>query len=85
MNEFTKIAARVLSEINTLTSRPVTDNDEEIFVSGILDSLNVLHVIIFMEAAYGITVNPFEINLETLGSVNRIARYIEACQSRKSE
>ena len=72
-----KILEKVKEQVNALASGPIDDPDMEIFKSGFLDSLNVIHIISFIEAEFGIRINPFDITLDTLGSLNKICDYIK--------
>lgn len=75
---YAEIETKVRSEIEALAACEISDPDAEIFKSGLLDSLNILNIIIFIENEFSLTINPFDINLDTLGSINRICDYIEA-------
>lgn len=72
-----KIETKVRSEIEALAACKISDPDVEIFKSGLLDSLNILNIIIFIENEFSLKINPFDINLDTLGSITRICDYIE--------
>jgi len=75
--DYTEIETKVKAEIEALAACEISDLDAEIFKSGLLDSLNILHIIVFIENAFSLKINPFDINLDTLGSVNRICDYIK--------
>ncbi len=68
----------IRKEVETLAGRAVEGDDEEFFKNGILDSLNILHIIIFIESKFKISIDPFSINLDSLGTINRVADYIES-------
>lgn len=68
----------VRAEVEALAGAVVEDDDQEIFKSGYLDSLNILHIIVFIESRFSIAIDPFSINLETLGSINKAVQYIES-------
>jgi methoxymalonate biosynthesis acyl carrier protein len=72
----TEIKTKVKSEIEALAACEISDLDAEIFTSGLLDSLNILNIIVFIEKEFSLKINPFDINLDTLGSINRICEYI---------
>lgn len=71
-----KILGKVKREVEALAGNEIEDADLEIFGSGILDSLNVLHIITYIESEFGISINPFDITLDTLGSLNKICNYV---------
>lgn len=68
----------VRAEVETLAGSAVEGDDQSIFKDGYLDSLNILHIITFIEAQFSIPIDPFSINLDTLGSINRAAEYIQS-------
>ena len=74
---YSEIEAKVRAEIEALAACEISDPDAEIFKSGLLDSLNILNIIIFIENEFSLKINPFDINLDTLGSINRICDFIE--------
>ena len=67
---------KVKAEVEALAGSTIDDPDEMIFKSGILDSLNVLNILIFIESSFRIKINPFDVNLNILGSLNRISDYV---------
>lgn len=75
--DYKEIETKVRSEIEALAACEITDPDTDIFKSGILDSLNILNIIIFIENKFSLKINPFDINLDTLGSVTRICEFIQ--------
>lgn len=75
--DFSEIEIKVRSEIEALAACEISDPDAEIFKLGLLDSLNILNIIIFIENEFSLKINPFDINLDTLGSITRICDFIE--------
>jgi acyl carrier protein len=62
-----------------LTSRfgvrvPLTD-DTELFSRGLIDSLNVVELVTFVEGELGRPIPPADITLDNFDSIDRIARY----------
>jgi acyl carrier protein len=76
------IIAKIRAEVETLAGKPIPDLDTELFASGYLDSLNILHIIMFLESSFGLTIDPFAVNLEILGSINKIASFVQDQQGR---
>lgn len=72
-----QIYVKVKAEVEALAALEIVDPDILIFKSGVLDSLNVLHIIIFIESTFGVKINPFDVNLDILGSINLICDYVE--------
>jgi acyl carrier protein len=76
--DYKEIETIVRNEIEALAACEIKDPDAEIFKSGILDSLNILNIIIFIENEFSLKINPFDINLDTLGSIARICEFIQS-------
>ncbi len=53
-----------------------TSNDSSLFISGTLDSLDVLRLITFIESSFPIKVKPFEVSLETFDTINLLCAYV---------
>jgi len=70
------IKEKIISEVELLASKKVENDDFEIFSQGYLDSLNVLHIIIFMESEFKIQINPYDISIDALSSINKIVDFI---------
>ena len=58
--------------------RPSTElsNETSLIRSGLLDSVDLLSLVLRIEEEFGIGVIPMEVTLDELDSVERIARYI---------
>lgn len=54
------------------------DDDTGLFSGGLIDSLNVLALVSFVEAEIGREIPPAEITIENFDSINRIAHYVAA-------
>jgi acyl carrier protein len=68
-------------EIELLSNKEIPSGDTEIFKSGILDSLNVLHIITLLEHEFVLQIDPFDLTLDTLGSLNKITEFV--CEKQK--
>ena len=53
------------------------DEDASLHESGILDSTGLLDVITFVEEQFGVKILDDELDPENLGSINRIASFVE--------
>lgn len=61
-----------------------TDNvsfDQAIFTSNLLNSIEVIEMIVFLEKTFSIKIPAFEVSLEMLDTVNLITKYVEKCLS----
>lgn len=54
------------------------DGDESLTQAGVLDSMGVLELIMFIEERFGVSVPDQDTLPENLDSVNRITRYVTA-------
>jgi acyl carrier protein len=61
---------------------PVAD-DTSLLESGILDSLSLLQLVVFLEGRFGITVGDADLLPEHFASVNTICAYIRTRQPEK--
>jgi len=72
------IKQQIIDEIELLANAKIEDNDEIIFgKERLLDSINVLHILLFIEMNFGITVDTNELSIENFNTVNKIVGYIE--------
>ena len=51
-------------------------DDEELFSSSIIDSMNLIELVAFIEGEYGISIGPTELTLENFDSVQRMADFV---------
>jgi acyl carrier protein len=63
---------------------PLAD-EKSLLQSGILDSLSLLRLVVFLEERFGITVGDAELLPENFASVNAICSYIRAREPAKQE
>jgi acyl carrier protein len=52
------------------------DDATPLFSSGIIDSFSLVSLIMFIESEGGIKVEPLDVNLENLDSIERILAYV---------
>jgi len=73
------ILQQITDEIELLAKARITDNDEIIFgKERLLDSLNVLHILLFTEMNFGLKIDTKELSIENFNTVNKIVNYIES-------
>lgn len=66
---------------NELISRPELlplDNDTQLLESGILDSLSLMRLLVFVEEEFSISMDDFELLPENFNTVNAICAYIRS-------
>jgi len=71
------IEQKIIEQVELLSNQKVPDNDYDIFTKGFLDSLNVLHIIMFIETEFQIQVNPYDLSLDVLNSINKIVAFVQ--------
>jgi acyl carrier protein len=72
-----QISTLIKNELENMAGKSLPNSNDEIFKSGYLDSLNVLNIIVFLEQKFHITINPYDINIDNLGTLNSIVQYVE--------
>ena len=69
----------ILSEIELLAGKHVLDDDEIIFgKEKLLDSLNVLHILLFIEINFKLAIDTKELTIENFNTINKIITYVES-------
>ena len=54
------------------------DDNDSLLGSGIIDSMGVMEVILFLETEFGVEVGDEDVTEENLGSIRAISRYVVA-------
>ncbi len=65
-----------------LLSGVTIDGDQELLVSGMLDSLGVMRLVSFIDNKLGIRVPPGDIKLRNFETLDAIVEYLDAKHSR---
>lgn len=52
------------------------DDNDSLLGSGIIDSMGVMEVILFLETEFGVEVGDEDVTEENLGSIRAISRYV---------
>ena len=73
-----KIVESIAEEIKSLSEKDLPNYDTDVFSEGILDSLNVINLITFVENRFSIQIEAFDVNLNTFSCVNSIADFVES-------
>ena len=53
-------------------------NDTPLLESGILDSLSLLKLLVFLEKEFGVTVDGFDFNLDNFNTIDAICAYVRS-------
>ena len=72
-----QIESKIIKEVEMLASKKIIDKNMEIFKNGYLDSLNVLHIILFLESEFNIKIDMYDISIDELGTINKIILFVE--------
>ncbi|EJF06912.1 acyl carrier protein [Thiovulum sp. ES] len=73
------IREQIIKEIETLAKGKKVENDNEIIFGKdkLLDSLNVLHILLFIEIHIGIKISTGELSIDNFNTVDKIVRYVK--------
>jgi len=74
-----EIISIVKGELEALSANKIENLDEDIFFKNkLLDSMNLLNLIVFLEQKFDVKIDPFFVDRESVSSINKIADYIES-------
>ena len=74
-----EIISIVKGELEALSANKIENLDEDIFFKNkLLDSMNLLNLIVFLEQKFDVKIAPFFVDRESVSSINKIADYIES-------
>jgi len=57
------------------------DDDDSFLEEGIVDSLGIMELVMFVEETFKVTIEDHEITPDNFDSVNRLAQYIQSKQA----
>lgn len=66
----------IKSELIVSTS-DITD-EQELLMSGLLDSLNVMRLVGFLESEFATSIPPEDVIIENFGSISQISQYMQS-------
>lgn len=75
-NALRNVRAFINSELVVSTS-DITD-EQELLMSGLLDSLNVMRLVGFLETEFATTIPPEDVIIENFGSISQISQYMQS-------
>lgn len=68
-------------ENNLLAGRDVSlDDDDDLLLSGLINSLGVMRLVSFVQETFNIEVAPDEVTIENFETINAIANYVKQTQ-----
>ena len=63
--------------INELLAGTEIANDDDLLLSGLLDSMSVMRLVIHLETTFGVKIPPQDVVIENFTSVDTIVAYLE--------
>jgi acyl carrier protein len=67
----------LLTEVATGIDKKSLAPDEDLLMQGIIDSLGILKLVLFMEKSFGIKINNEEMIPENFQTLNALAEFVE--------
>jgi len=81
MDTNTKIQAYIAKNLLFSDNGFAYDDDDSFLEEGIVDSLGIMEMVMFVEETFSVTVEDHEITPENFDSVNKLAQYIQSKQA----
>lgn len=75
MIDIKKMCAFITEEL--LFEPQVLGNDEELLLSGLLDSMAIAQLVVYIENELEVSIPPVDLRIENFRTVNCIAAYLE--------
>ena len=75
------IIINYIKEEISLESLDTIELDEDLLGNGIVDSLGMMRLIVFLEKEFHITINPEDMTVENFNSVRSISHYLSQPQN----
>lgn len=72
-----RLVASVLDEIVSPKGQKISDYDEKIFESGLIDSFGIIEFVLALEKKFEIAIPTTEMTIQNFSSVTEISRLIE--------
>ena len=80
MDSVTEVISEFI-QLNFISDGSEIDADTSFSESGVVDSVGMLEVILFIEERFGVTVDDRDVTREQFDSIAGLAAYVEAKQS----
>ena len=77
-------AAQVAHFISELTKESEIDQQENLFETGVLSSLDVLELVVYVEETFGISVAGDELTVENFGSISAISSFVDGARQEQN-
>lgn len=77
MNVLKNLEKAIITEIAVGIAEKSLSPDADLFEIGIIDSLGIMKLILFMEESFGIAINDEEIIPENFQTLNKMAKFVE--------
>ncbi len=71
--------AALTAKLQSLSAVPLDDftSDDRLFSSGLVDSMNIVEIILFVETYFDIQVDPTDLSMDNFDSMASVAGYVE--------
>ena len=70
-----KIKNYIMNEINR--NKMDFNNDESLYDNGMLDSLKIIQLVVYLQDAFDITINPSAMHIEDFENIDHIAEFVQ--------
>ena len=81
MNTNTKIRDYIAKNLLFSDNGFAYDDDDSFLEEGIVDSLGIMELVMFVEETFKVTIEDHEITPDNFDSVNKLAHYIQSKQT----
>jgi len=75
-----EIQLKTFIEKHILNSSESVSADQELLISGLLDSMSVMRLVSFIKDEFSLSVPAQDITIEHFSSINSICQYLESIQ-----
>lgn len=68
----------LLEIITEISGEGNIDFEDELFNSGLIDSLGFIELLAAIEEKFGITIDPLDVDKEDVNTINKLAAFLES-------
>lgn len=72
------VRSRVRDFLSEAVGQDTLDDETDIFETGVVTSLFAMELVLYVESAFGITVENDDIDLENFSSIQNVANFVES-------
>ena len=78
------LVASVLNNILSQKGQSISEYDEKIFESGLIDSFGIVEFVLALEERFQIKIPPADLTIQNFASINEISKLVEQLQCKSS-